>query len=276
MGAERTIVLSDRMSAVAAFVTAGNRVCDVGCDHAWIPLYLVQQGISPGALAMDVREGPLKQAQEHIAEYITVQDKIKTRLSDGLSAYHAGEADCLICAGMGGRLMMRILDEDREKTATFREFVFAPQSEIQQFRAYLRERGYLIADENMIEEDGKFYPVMRAVTEKVQEGQEIREKEKKSPEYGDFDKSVTLWESMDAAWHIKMEDRYGPILLRKKHPVLYRYLERERRICKEVLAQIDAQGSTDGRRSARYQEIETQMQDCERIMEGMRYGNDQD
>lgn len=275
MGAERKIVLSDRMSAVASFVTAGNRVCDVGCDHAWIPIYLVQQGISPGALAMDLREGPLKQARKHIAAYITEQQKIETRLSDGLEACQAGEADCLICAGMGGRLLMRILEKDREKAASFREFVFAPQSEIQQFRAWLRERGYLITDENMIEEDAKFYPVMRAVPEAAPEGQDIRDKERKRGKQGNSGESITLWQSMGAAWRQQMEDRYGPILLQKKHPVLYRYLEREKRICEEVLAQIDARGGTDGRRSGRYREIAAQMMDCERIMEGMRYGNDQ-
>lgn len=259
----RRIILSDRMSAVAAFVTAGNRVCDVGCDHAFIPLYLVEQGISPTALAMDVREGPLKQAEEHIAAY-GLAAYIETRLSDGLSAFKAGEADCLVCAGMGGRLMMRILDDDRAKAASFRESVFQPQSEVQQFRGYLRERGYLITDENMIEEDGKFYPVMRAVPGRTEDALD-QEKEE----------SLTLWECTDAYWRQQMEDRYGPVLLRKRHPVLYRYLEREKRIYEEVLAQLDAQGDGKDRQRKRYREIKAQMQDCVRIMEGMRYGNDQ-
>ena len=102
------IVLSKRLQAVASMVTAGNRVCDIGCDHGFVPICLVQQKISPGALAMDVREGPLSQARMHIAA-CGLETYIETRLSDGLAAFRMGEADTLICAGMCGRLMMRIL-----------------------------------------------------------------------------------------------------------------------------------------------------------------------
>ncbi|MDE5951551.1 MAG: class I SAM-dependent methyltransferase, partial [Acetatifactor sp.] len=56
------------MRALTDMVTAGNRVCDVGCDHGWVSIYLVQQGISPRVLAMDVRQGPLSRAQEHIRQ----------------------------------------------------------------------------------------------------------------------------------------------------------------------------------------------------------------
>ena len=116
-------------------VTAGNVVCDVGCDHGFVPIYLVQQGISPRVLAMDLREGPLRAAREHVAVY-GLESRIETRLSDGLHNYEKGEADTLVCAGMGGGLMMRILAKDREKTASFRELVLQPQSEIEKFRRF--------------------------------------------------------------------------------------------------------------------------------------------
>lgn len=261
------IVLSDRMQAVASFVTAGSRVCDVGCDHAFIPIYLVQQGISPGVIAMDIGEGPLGQAREHIAAY-GLEEYIQTRLSDGLSAYEAGEADTLICAGMGGKLMMRILTGNPEKADSFQESVFQPQSEIQQFRACLRMQGYLITAENMIEDDGKFYPVIRAVKtgKAIFSGQDS----------DTGDKSLTSKESRELLWRRQMEDKYGPILLREGHPVLYRYLEREARICGEVLAQLEAQGLTSPKQSSRYLEVKAQRQDCLRIMEEIRYGNNQD
>ncbi len=137
------IVLSDRLQAIVSMVTPGNRVCDIGCDHGFVPVYLVRQGISPGAIAMDVRKGPLSQADLHIRTY-GLEALIQTRLSDGLAAFRAGEADTLICAGMGGRLMMRILTEEAEKAASFRELILQPQSEIQMFRAFLRVQGYLI------------------------------------------------------------------------------------------------------------------------------------
>ncbi|MCM1174783.1 MAG: class I SAM-dependent methyltransferase [Blautia sp.] len=261
------IVLSDRLQAVASMVTEGNRVCDIGCDHGFVPIYLLQQGISPGALAMDVREGPLGQARVHIRAY-GLEAFIGTRISDGLAAFQKGEADTLICAGMGGRLMMRILSEEEEKAASFRELILQPQSEVRHFRAFLRRQGYLLVDENMIEEDGKFYPMMKAV---------------KKPHCSDeSSKTIPQEDSYDSFWQ-RMRDRYGPLLLERKHPVLYRYLEREARICDEVLEQLrehetEEAGKRD-RKSGRYEEISRQKQDCIRVMRegyGYGYGEDQD
>ncbi|MDE6213453.1 MAG: class I SAM-dependent methyltransferase, partial [Lachnospiraceae bacterium] len=73
-----------------------------------------------------------------------------TRLSDGLHKYKIGEADTLICAGMGGGLMTRILANEKEKTDSFRELVLQPQSELEQFRRFLRENGYRIQDEEIV------------------------------------------------------------------------------------------------------------------------------
>ena len=90
-------------------VSNGNSVCDVGCDHGFVSIYLVASGISPHVIAMDVRKGPLSRADEHIQAY-KMENYIETRLSDGLAAYRAGEAQTLIVAGMGGPLMLRILE----------------------------------------------------------------------------------------------------------------------------------------------------------------------
>ena len=256
------IVLSDRLGAVASMVTKGNRICDIGCDHGFVPIYLLQQGISPSALAMDVKEGPLGQARVHIKAY-GLESLIETRLSDGLAAFREGEADSLICAGMGGKLMMRILSEEEEKAISFRELILQPQSEIQQFRSFLRRQGYLLTDENMIEEDGKFYPMMKA--------------EKKKHNFNIFSKTVPSGDSLEVFWQ-RMEDRYGPLLLKKKHPVLYRYLEREVRIYDGVLEQMRQQGTEALRKNRRYEEISRQKQDCLRVMQeryGYGYGEDQ-
>ena len=74
--------LSARLKAVAGMVTKGNRVCDVGCDHGYISIYLVKNGVSPYVYAMDVNKGPLLRAKEHILDY-GYTDKIETILSDG-------------------------------------------------------------------------------------------------------------------------------------------------------------------------------------------------
>ncbi len=244
----RPVTLSERLRTVAAMVTRGNVVCDVGCDHGFTAIYLVQQGISPRALAMDLREGPLSAAGEHIAA-CGLEEQIETRLSDGLHKYRMGEADTLICAGMGGGLMMRILAKEREKTDSFRELVLQPQSELQQFRRFLRENGYRIRDEEILQEEGKFYQVIRAVTD-----------QEKDPRSG----SAEISGSTDVEL-CKLEDRYGPVLLRKRTPVFLSFLEREEAICEEILARLHSQGLADDKRRERFEEVETQLQDCRRV-----------
>ena len=95
------IILSNRMQALTDMVTPGTVITDVGCDHGFVSVYLVQKGISPRVIAMDVRPGPLEHAREHIREY-GLEDRIETRLSDGLHSLKTGEAAGMICAGMGG------------------------------------------------------------------------------------------------------------------------------------------------------------------------------
>ena len=104
------VILSNRMQALTDMVTPGTVITDVGCDHGFVSVYLVQKGLSPRVIAMDVRSGPLERAREHIREY-GLQDRIETRLSDGLHGLKTGEANGMICAGMGGPLMEKITGE---------------------------------------------------------------------------------------------------------------------------------------------------------------------
>ena len=257
----KSVVLSKRLQAVASMVTVGNRVCDVGCDHGFVPIYLVRQGVSPFVLAMDVRSGPLSAAREHIAEH-GLDEKIETRMSDGLHNYNIGEADTLICAGMGGRLMMRILSEDKNKTKSFRELILQPQSEIEQFRVCLREQGYRITEENMIEEDGKFYPVMRL--ESCGDAGCVDLHEYTAALRGLLKSSdcnpVTDTELC------KLIDCYGPLLLLYKDSTLLRFLKREERIYEEILDNLQAQGLSDEKRKNRYEEVQILLEDCRRAL----------
>lgn len=205
--------LSGRLQAVAAMVTKGNVVCDVGCDHGFVPVYLVESGVSPKVIAMDINEGPLEAAREHIRES-GLADYIEARLSNGLEALRPAEAETVICAGMGGRLVIKILEEGRGKLADVKELILQPQSELQNVRAYLRENGYRIVEENMILEDGKYYPMMRVCRT------------------GSEQMAGTVW-----------EDKYGPILLKMGHPVLEEYLHREIAIYEQILAKLRENGN---------------------------------
>lgn len=231
-----TIVLSARMQAVADMVKTGNRVCDVGCDHGYVSIYLVQHGIAPKVLAMDINEGPLLRAGMHVVQ-ADLSEYITLRISDGLDKYQPGEAQTLICAGMGGRLMQKILEKEPEKTKSFAQMILQPQSELLSFRKFLRETGYAIKREDMILEGDKFYPIIEAVPDK--QG------------HGDKDDELS--------------DRFGPRLLAARHPVLIKYLQREwenSRKLREVL-----KASKESRRAGkRCMELEKEIDLLERAL----------
>lgn len=191
----KEVQISRRLKAVAGFVGKGRILADIGCDHGYIPIYLLQKRQIERAIAADVNEGPLMRAEEHIRQW-GLEDYIETRLSDGLQALKPGEADSIVIAGMGGALMEKILLEGRDVWEAAEELVLQPQSEIGHFRRFLAEQGLCIAAEDMVEEDGKYYPMMKVVHG--------------SMEY-----------ASDA------EYLYGRELLKQKNPILKEYLKRE-------------------------------------------------
>lgn len=156
------MLLSKRLYMVASRVSKGHRAVDVGCDHAYISIFLIRHSISPSAIATDVNAGPLERAAGNIKLY-GCEDFIETRLSDGLEQVKPGEADVIIIAGMGGGLIVRILENSAECVEKAEELVLQPQSEPGAVRHLLHRIGYKIVDEAMCIEDGKFYTCIRAV-----------------------------------------------------------------------------------------------------------------
>jgi len=143
-------------------VTEGNRLADVGTDHGYVPICLCEEKRIPSAIAMDINKGPLLRADEHIRS-AGLSAYIETRLSDGLAALKCGEADTVLIAGMGGPLTVRILTEGQEALFGVQELVLQPQSEIAGVRRWLCGNGWKIVREDIVVEDGKFYPMFRAV-----------------------------------------------------------------------------------------------------------------
>lgn len=153
--------LSIRLDAVAKMAAQAKRLADIGTDHAYIPIYLMQAGSLESAVAMDINPGPLARAQENIRAY-GLEDKIRTRLSDGAQKLRRGEADTVVIAGMGGALMQKILTEGARQLQDVETFVLQPQSELAQFRRFLQENGFCITDEAFVKDGGKYYPMMTA------------------------------------------------------------------------------------------------------------------
>lgn len=252
--------MSARMRALTEMVTAGNRVCDVGCDHGWVSIYLVQQGISPHVLAMDLRQGPLAQAREHIRQQ-GLEAYIETRLSDGVTALETGEADTLICAGMGGRLMQRIMEEGREKLEAMRELILQPQSEIPAFRAFLRQAGYETVAENMVYEDGKYYPMMKVAAGKQFVSPGAGRPREETGSAADAPSGVKAGRdaedlTVSRADRVKLQDCFGRLLLAERHPVLEQYLLREQQGNRHILEQLRKNAAGGDRTAWRLRELE--------------------
>lgn len=157
--------LSERLELVLSFVEPGESAADVGTDHGHVPVELVRRAIVKKAVAMDVRKGPLSRATENIA-LAGLADKIETRLSDGVAKLQPGEADSVVIAGMGGELIIKILENGRHMWDSVKQWVLSPQSEIFKVRRWLFENGFVIRKEDMVLEDGKFYTVMDVRREK--------------------------------------------------------------------------------------------------------------
>lgn len=154
--------ISKRLRMVASAVTPGNRLADIGTDHGYVPIYLVKKGSCPAAIAMDVNKGPLSKATAHIAEE-GLEDKISTRLSDGLMKLQIGEADSIVIAGMGGDLTSRILQARKDILEAGVELILQPQSEWFKVRHTLHDAGYRIEQEWFLKDDGKYYVIIKAV-----------------------------------------------------------------------------------------------------------------
>lgn len=152
--------LSERMKMVAGMVTPCTTLADVGCDHGYLSIWLLRHGVCEKAIAMDLREGPLLHAQAN-RSFFHMEERMELRLSDGLQKLSPGEADAIVLAGMGGQLVMDILDRSPD-CAAVAQMVLQPQSEIPEVRKYLHRKGFRITGEEMCLEDGKYYTAMRA------------------------------------------------------------------------------------------------------------------
>lgn len=243
------MVLSRRLQMLADMVTPGNTVADVGCDHAFLSIYLVQAGISPHVLAMDVRKGPLAAAREHI-EGSGLNTYIKLRLSDGLEGLGEGEAETVLCAGMGGRLMARILKAGETRARAMKELILQPQSELKEFRIFLRREGYRILAEDGVFEEGKYYfAVKAAYTGAVSEGETcqgaaayVGEALEQEPCQGTDAGRVKT--GVDERRQ-DIFDEYGELMLAGRHPVLKQYLLHKQEKAGGILEKLEAEYSPE-------------------------------
>lgn len=150
------VTLSPRLNAAATLVRGGGVLADIGTDHAYLPVYLIQCGKITKAVAADIGKMPLLNAAETVKRY-SLYNEISLRLSDGLCAFVPGEVSEIVFAGMGGTLIVQKLAETPWVKDPSLHFVFQPQSRAEELREYLYKNGFEIGTELAVHEGRRYY-----------------------------------------------------------------------------------------------------------------------
>jgi tRNA (adenine22-N1)-methyltransferase len=225
--------LSDRLHAIVNLVPKNSIVADIGTDHGYIPLYLIENEISKMVIASDISEGSLKKTISYINK-LNLSNKIIPRLGDGLDIIKPFEVDTVIIAGMGGLLIKDILSKDINLTDSITNFVLQPMVAAKELREYLYQNNFVIIDEDLVKEDDKYYEIIFA-----KKGKALVEKEI----YYEISKK----------------------LIEKKHPLLKSFIEfkllRERAILSNLM-EVETERSRE-----RYEELKKRISEYERVLE---------
>lgn len=200
------IKLSRRLQTIADLVPAAVRLADIGTDHAFLPCYLVQKGVIPAAIGVDVKKGPLDSARRTVADS-QLTGAISLRLGDGLCPLETGEADMVIIAGMGGNTIIEILEGSPPVVKALQGLILQPMSGAESLRNWLINNAWSIVSEALLKEDGHYYQIIKAVPGKKQ----------------------ILTE---------MELCYGPLLIAENHPLLPELIEKDLLSLQDIKKQL--------------------------------------
>ncbi|NLO35421.1 MAG: SAM-dependent methyltransferase [Clostridiaceae bacterium] len=158
-GTDRTapVRLSPRLQAAAGLIAPCQTVYDIGTDHAWLPVWLVENGVCQQAVAADLRTGPLERARANILSR-RLDGRIKTRQGDGLAGLAPAPDDAVVLAGLGGLEIRRIVAQAHPVLA---QLIVQPMKTLPELRQWLVSQGYSICQEALARERGRFYPVIK-------------------------------------------------------------------------------------------------------------------
>lgn len=142
-------------------IPRGARMADIGSDHAYLPAYLVEQGRIERAVAGELNRGPFEAAKRTVEE-AGYSDRIEVRKGNGLAVLRTGEADVIAICGMGGGTIVDILSAGRDKLAGVRCLVLQPMVDSDSLRIWLHEHGWRIVAEDLVEDEGILYEILKA------------------------------------------------------------------------------------------------------------------
>lgn len=153
--------LTARLQKIADQVTIGYRVADIGTDHGYIPIYLLKNKISPFVIAGDINKKPLKRAEDNIKNH-NLSCSIEVRLGSGLSILKLNEVDTAIIAGMGGLLIIELLENSKEIAQNLKALILQPMQAQPELRKYLANNGFIIEKDILVKEDRHIYEIIVA------------------------------------------------------------------------------------------------------------------
>lgn len=215
----KKLKLTDRLLKIASLVTKGKKVADIGTDHGYIPVYLLNKGDIDYAILADVNKGPLENAKKEV-RHNGLMDKVDLRLGSGIEVLEKNEVDEIIIAGMGGILISELLEAKKEVAHSLDKLILQPMQAQNELRKYLLNNGYEILDEVLVKEDFRLYEIIIAkyTSKNTQVEDEIFYEvgkkliENKDPLLNEFiDKKIFMYNSIIK----KIEDKTGENINKK-------------------------------------------------------------
>ncbi|WP_188067843.1 tRNA (adenine(22)-N(1))-methyltransferase [Brevibacillus brevis] len=156
-----SVSISKRLQTIARYCPEGARVADIGSDHALLASYLLVKGIASFVIAGELNEGPFQAAKKQI-HTLQVKDRASVRKGNGLAVLQPGEADVICIAGMGGQLIVSILDAGKDKLEGVQRLILQPNVGEEAVRLWMIENGWQLIAESILQEDGVIYEILVA------------------------------------------------------------------------------------------------------------------
>jgi len=232
------IKLSPRLQIVYDMIPHCQTVADVGTDHGYLPIALLENNVASRAIAMDINAGPLDRARDNI-KAAGFEAQVDLRLSDGLKQLSPGEAQVICICGMGGTLIGRIFQAGEQVAKSADCIVIEPQSDYHSLRRLLMDMGFVIVDEDLTCEENKTYPII-----KLKYQADVSKRETYSDE----------------------QLEYGPKVIERAPELLYRLLDKNQKEYSSILASLESGASPKSEAiAARCQELKHQLQMIEKV-----------
>ncbi len=230
--------IDKRLETIASLVPPHCVLADIGTDHAYLPVWLLEQGKIDRAIAGDIAEGPCQAARNTVAMH-KLEQQVEVRLGSGLSVLAPGEAGCIAIAGMGAATIISILEADMETAKRAQLLVLQPMAGAAALRAWLIGNGWQLVDEELVDDEPHFYEIIAAKRGHADLGDEA-------------------------------ELAVGPVLLAQGHPLLCKQIERKLVEYKRLVANMEL--SEQARGTLRYKFAKEMLQKLE-VLQNARTGN---